>query len=99
MSKSFNRRITKWVWDGNVILHEWVDHFEDISDEDEISDNLQNKEAIAVFLQAQLAGRWMQMSYKLLKERAARNTTTNYYHTTLIRFTAGLITFITIKSL
>jgi RHS repeat-associated protein len=48
MSKSYNGRITKWVWDGNVILHEWVVHFDDVNDEDEIS---------TASLQAQLEGR------------------------------------------
>jgi RHS repeat-associated protein len=57
MSKSYNGRITKWVWDGNVILHEWVEHFEDVSEEDEIPDSLQSDEISAVSLQAQLDGR------------------------------------------
>jgi hypothetical protein len=57
MSNSYNSRITKWVWDGNVILHEWVEHFDDVNDKEEIPDNLQSEEAIAAFLQAQLDGR------------------------------------------
>src|SRR5512133_3683126 len=57
MSKSYNGRITNWVWDGYVTLHECVEHFDDISDDDELPDNLQSEEAIAAFLQAQLDGR------------------------------------------
>jgi RHS repeat-associated protein len=57
MSKSYNGRITKWVWDGNVILHEWVEHFEDVNEDDTVPDNLQSEEAIAAFMQAQLGGR------------------------------------------
>src|SRR5512133_1486661 len=57
MSKSYNGRITNWVWDGYVTLHEWFEHFADISDDDEFPDNLQIEEAIAAFMQAQLDGR------------------------------------------
>jgi RHS repeat-associated protein len=57
MSKSYNGRVTKWVWDGNVILHEWVDHFDDVNDEDEIQDSLQSDEISTASLQAQLDGR------------------------------------------
>jgi RHS repeat-associated protein len=57
MSKSFNGRITKWVWDGNVILHEWVVHFDDVNDVSDIQDSIQNYEASAASLQAQLVGR------------------------------------------
>jgi RHS repeat-associated protein len=57
ISKSYNGRITKWVWDGNVILHEWVEHFDDVNEDDEIPDSLQSDEISAVSLQAQLDGR------------------------------------------
>jgi RHS repeat-associated protein len=57
MSKSFNGRITKWIWDGNVILHEWVEHFEDVNDENEIQDSLQSDETSTASLKAQLDGR------------------------------------------
>jgi RHS repeat-associated protein len=57
MSKSYNGRITKWVWDGNVILHEWVEQFEDANDDTEVPNSLQSDEANAASLQAQLVGR------------------------------------------
>jgi RHS repeat-associated protein len=57
MSKSYNGRITNWVWDGNVILHEWVEHFKDINDEDEMPDNIQSDEISTASLQALLDGR------------------------------------------
>jgi len=57
MSNSYNGQIAKWVWDGNVILHEWVELFEDVSEEDEIPDSLQSDETSTASLQAQLEGR------------------------------------------
>jgi hypothetical protein len=54
MSKSYNGRITKWVWDGNVILHERVEHFDDVNDEDEIPGSLQNNKISRTLLQSQL---------------------------------------------
>jgi RHS repeat-associated protein len=26
VSKTYNGRVTRWVWDGNVLLHEWTDY-------------------------------------------------------------------------
>jgi RHS repeat-associated protein len=57
MSKSYNGRITKWVWDGNVLLHEWVEHYDDVNEEDEIPDSLQSDEISTASLQTQLDGR------------------------------------------